>query len=103
MAHHETGSKTLRLFFALWPEEPVRRELGRWAGEMHRVCAGRRMRTANLHITLAFMGQVDAERYGAIVDAARRLQVRPFTLRLDEPGYWKHNHIGWLGASTQPE
>ena len=61
------------------------------------------MRTANLHITLAFLGQVHVERYGAIVDAARSVRVRPFMLRLDEPGYWKHNHIGWLGASTPPE
>jgi 2'-5' RNA ligase len=24
-------------------------------------------------------------------------------LRLDEPGYWTHNHIGWLGATQVPE
>ena len=24
-------------------------------------------------------------------------------LRLDEPGYWTHNHIAWLGATRTPE
>jgi 2'-5' RNA ligase len=27
---------------------------------------------------------------------------RRFTLRMDQPGYWKHNHIAWLGASQVP-
>jgi len=80
----------------------VRRELGRWSGAMHRLCTGRRMISANLHVTLAFLGQVDARRCGSIVDAARGVRVRPFVLRLDEPGYWSHNHIAWLRASDPP-
>jgi len=57
----------------------------------------------NLHITLAFLGQVDAAQFDAIVAAARGVQARRFTLRLDEPGYWTHNHIAWLGATKAPE
>lgn len=61
------------------------------------------MPTENLHITLAFLGQVDAAQFDAIVAAARGVQARRFTLRLDEPGYWTHNHIAWLGATKAPE
>lgn len=60
------------------------------------------MRTENLHITLAFLGQVEAERLDAVIAAAQSAQPRRFTLRLDEPGYWTHNHIAWLGATQVP-
>ena len=60
------------------------------------------MHTENLHITLAFIGQVDAARLDDIVAAARGVQARSFMLRVDQPGYWKHNRIAWLGASQVP-
>lgn len=67
------------------------------------MCTGRRTPTENVHITLAFLGRVDAGQFDAIVAAARGVQARRFMLRLDEPGYWTHNHIGWLGATQVPE
>ena len=92
----------MRLFFALWPPDATRRELGRWARALHESCTGRRMATENLHVTLAFLGQVEAWRLDAISASASRVRPRQFTLRLDEPGYWPHNHIAWLGASEPP-
>jgi len=92
----------LKLFFALWPGEAPRRELGRWAAALHEICTGRRTRTENLHITLAFLGQVDADRFDAVVAAARSVQPCRCTLRMDQPGYWTHNNIAWLGASRMP-
>ncbi len=38
----------------------------------------------------------------AIVAAARGLRPRRFMLRMDQPGYWQHNRIAWLGASQVP-
>jgi len=60
------------------------------------------MHTENLHVTLAFIGQVDAARLDDIVAAARTVQARQFTLRMDQPGFWKHNRIAWLSASRVP-
>ncbi len=60
------------------------------------------MHTENLHVTLAFLGQVDAARLDDIVAAARTVRARQFTLRMDQPGFWKHNRIAWLGASRVP-
>jgi 2'-5' RNA ligase len=61
------------------------------------------MRTENLHITLAFLGQVDGGQFDAIVAAARGVHAQRFMLRLNEPGYWTHNHVAWLGATQVPE
>jgi 2'-5' RNA ligase len=52
---------------------------------------------------LAFLGQVNAAQLEAIVEVARSVQARRFMLRLDEPGYWTHNHIAWQGATKVPE
>jgi len=93
----------MKLFFALWPDDAPRREMGRWAAALHRLCTGRRTPTDNLHITLAFLGQVEPARLETIVAAARSVQPRQFTLRMDQPGYWKHNNIAWLGASEAPQ
>jgi len=61
------------------------------------------MPTENLHITLAFLGRVDAGQFDAIVAAARSVRAQRFTLHLNEPGYWTHNHVAWLGARNVPE
>ena len=102
MATPRAGPKPLRLFFALWPGDDARRELGRWARSLHELCTGRRVPTEKLHITLAFIGQIDAGRFDDIVAAARSVQPQRFTLRMDRPGYWTHNHIAWLGSSEVP-
>jgi len=86
----------------LWPDDAARRELDRWALALHRHCGGRRMRPENLHITLAFLGEVDASRVEEIAAAARSATPRRFAMLMDQPGYWKHNRIAWLGASRTP-
>ena len=91
------------MFFALWPDAHTQAKLGQCAQAMHRACGGKRMRTANLHITIAFLGQVRIERINELVAAASGVPQRPFSLRLDKPGFWKHNRIAWLGAQVVPD
>ncbi|MBI1283036.1 MAG: RNA 2',3'-cyclic phosphodiesterase [Thiobacillus sp.] len=93
---------TLRLFFALWPDDATRIALhhaGKW---LHKHWGGRRMRPDTLHITLAFLGSTPAEQLGALIACADTLQLEAFELILDQAGYWRHNRIGWLGASQTP-
>lgn len=90
------------MFFALWPDERVKLALGQWAGAFHAACGGRRMRTENLHITIAFIGAIARDRIEALAEAAASVQAREFDLLLDQPGYWKHNRIAWLGAGDVP-
>jgi 2'-5' RNA ligase len=92
----------VRLFFALWPDDSVRAELARWSRELHAVCGGRPMRAENLHLTLAFLGNVEDARVAEVERAAGEVAPRAATLVLDRPGYWKHNRIAWAGASVVP-
>ncbi|MBF3346235.1 RNA 2',3'-cyclic phosphodiesterase, partial [Pseudomonas aeruginosa] len=46
----------LRLFFALPCPPPLAERIGRWRDD--RPLPGRQVATANLHLTLAFLGQV---------------------------------------------
>ena len=60
------------------------------------------MRRDTLHLTLAFVGEVQRDRLPALREAAGRLVWEPFTLQLDRLGCWQHNHIAWAGARHTP-
>ena len=93
---------TLRLFFALWPDDATRDALNRTGKWLHQHWGGRRMRADTLHITLAFLGSTPAEQLKSLVACAGSAQTDAFELVLDQAGYWRHNRIGWLGASDTP-
>jgi 2'-5' RNA ligase len=96
----ETG--TLRLFFALWPDAVTRTTLNQTGKWLHKNWGGRRMRAETLHITLAFLGGTPAEQLDELIACADSVQTKAFELVLDQAGYWRHNRIGWLGASQMP-
>ncbi|WP_458527413.1 2'-5' RNA ligase family protein, partial [Onishia taeanensis] len=56
-----------RLFLALWPDPAVREALSSTAGQAHLACRGRPVAPEQLHLTLAFLGQVPTERLSALV------------------------------------
>jgi len=56
----------------------------------------------NLHLTLAFLGDLSAERVADARAAADGLAAGSFELRLDRLGYWKHNRILWAGGESAP-
>ena len=91
-----------RLFFALWPGESARAALAAWSRELRALCGGRAPHPQDLHLTLAFLGSLDADRIAAIERAAGEVAPRAATLVLDRPGFWKHNRIVWAGASSPP-
>ncbi|KVW94779.1 2'-5' RNA ligase [Thiobacillus denitrificans] len=93
---------TLRLFFALWPDDATRDALNRAGKWLHQHLGGRRMRAETLHITLVFLGSTPAEQLDALTACVDAAQADAFELVLDQAGYWRHNRIGWLGASQAP-
>ena len=93
---------SLRLFFALWPDDATRDALNRTGKWLHRRWGGRRMRADTLHITLAFLGRTPAEQLDVLAACADTVKTGAFDLILDQAGYWRHNRIGWLGASETP-
>jgi 2'-5' RNA ligase len=96
------GARPLRLFFALWPGDAARAALERWSAAIQCVAGGRATRGASIHMTLAFLGDTDADRLDALKAASAHVGVRPFDLVLDQPGFWKHNHLVWAGATELP-
>jgi 2'-5' RNA ligase len=92
---------TRRLFFALWPDADTRTALAILAKErlQHR---GRPVATDNLHITLAFPGNVTAGVQTCLEEAAGRLVGTPFELAIDRLGYWPGPRIIWAAPSYMP-
>ncbi len=93
---------TLRLFFALWPDDATRDALNRTGKWLHQHWGGRRMRADTLHITLAFLGSTAVDQLDVLAACADSVHTEPYELVLDQAGYWRHNRIGWLGASRTP-
>ena len=69
-----------RLFLALWPEAVERRQMAELAAS---VAGRRRVRDANLHLTLAFLGATDPARLAAYEAALADLAVPALELVLD--------------------
>lgn len=92
----------MRLFFALWPDTETRAALHAWAREAQTECGGRVMRADTLHLTLAFLGDVEPAQVKDVQDVHQRAPLTPFTLVLDQLGYWPARKILWAGAQMPP-
>lgn len=96
------AEKTLRLFFALWPDADTRAALDRTGKWLHQHWEGRRTRPETLHLTLVFLGAVDASRLDELRELAAQVRAEKFALKFDQAGCWRHNRVGWLGAGETP-
>mgnify|MGYP000476091473 CR=1 FL=1 len=90
-----------RLFFALWPDEAVRRQLAAYP-PLLKGCGGRLVVLENLHITLAFLGSINADTRRCMERAADAISLPAFTLQLDQLGFWRRPQVVWLGSETMP-
>ena len=92
-----------RVFFALWPDERVRAGLAQAARRMHRVSHGQRTRDDRFHLTLAFVGEVNAENLARLRVPPAEVFTSGFLLTLDDWGCWARNGICWAAPSRIPE
>lgn len=92
----------MRLFFALWPPAQLAEQLDEWGGDVRRRHGGRATHIESLHLTLAFLGDVQPMQLARAAAAAREIVASAFALQLDQPGYFRHNHIVWAGPSVVP-
>ncbi|MGY6031032.1 RNA 2',3'-cyclic phosphodiesterase [Phytobacter sp. AG2a] len=91
-----------RLFFALDLPDETRQDIVRWRADHLAQDAGRPVAGANLHLTLAFLGEVSAEKQKALEAMAGRITQPGFTLRLDDAGQWLRSRVVWLGCRQSP-
>lgn len=92
-----------RLFFALWPDRRAGAALARLAAEVAHHAQGRAPRGGSLHVTLAFVGAVAAERLPEVVAAGARAARTgaPFELTLERIGGTAYG-IAWLAPDAVP-
>lgn len=90
--------ESLRLFFALWPDDATRTALIQLQSTMH----GRLVHYDNLHLTLAFLGQQPAALLPELKEILARLTPMTITLTLDRVGYFTRNRIAWAGMHQVP-
>ncbi|HEX7080767.1 MAG TPA: RNA 2',3'-cyclic phosphodiesterase [Gammaproteobacteria bacterium] len=84
---NEERARRRRVFFALWPDDATRNAISRASRRVVRLCGGRPTAKRNLHVTVAFLGGLDAEQL------ERASQVPPipvgaFELELDSLAYF---------------
>lgn len=95
-------SDSTRLFFAVTPPEPLQQSLVKWRADQFPAEAGRPVAAANLHLTLAFPGDVSAEKQATLMRLASRIRQPGFQLTLDDAGHWPRSGVVWLGPARSP-
>jgi 2'-5' RNA ligase len=92
----------MRLFFAVWPDEAAARSLETLALALADVAGGKPVPREKVHLTLAFLGEVAADRVESAVAAGARARGAPFPLRLDEVGSFRRAAVAWAGCKRSP-
>lgn len=92
------ATETLRLFFALWPDDATRIALK----QLQAPIKGRSVPHNNLHLTLAFLGQQPASIISTAKEILSRLSSPTAPLKLDQLGYFTRKRIAWVGTHQIP-
>lgn len=94
----------MRCFVALWPDDAARERLTAVAREQQRrFPRARAMCAENLHLTLAFIGELDEARAAVVAAALDALPFEDFTWTLDAVGAFDRARVLWAaGADCEP-
>ncbi len=87
-----------RLFFALYPDDNVRK---RCIDLIQQIPGKRRVSLQNLHLTLHFIGETDAQ--DCLINHAEKILCKPFSLIIDHYGYFNRAKVLWAGPKQYPD
>ena len=101
----------MRLFFALWPDADVTRQLTQVARQLELEGRSRWLDPKNYHVTLAFVGELPATKLAVLQQIGRSLRAPRFTFTCDSIEFWRESKVvvaaahaaspGLLNLSTQ--
>lgn len=97
------GLRPAKLFLALSPPEPVRRELAAAGRELGERCPGRSTRPDTIHMTLVFIGQLARERVPALIEALAAIRAPALCLELDRTACWRPAKVAVLQPGRPPQ
>ena len=92
-----------RLFFALWPDDATRKAITAVVKQAAQYHQGKLIRTDNLHLTLAFLGNVDEAQRDCVEAVAESISMTAFSLCLEHLGVFQREKVLWLGIKEQPD
>jgi 2'-5' RNA ligase len=95
-------SRSLRLFFALWPGDALRGQIWDATRPAVATSGGRAVARENLHLTLAFLGNVEPALLARVREAAARVKMPGFELIVDQLGFWSRPRILLAQPSVYP-
>jgi RNA 2',3'-cyclic 3'-phosphodiesterase len=91
-----------RLFFALWPDDEIRKEICNISNQFKDENI-RLTKISNLHITLAFLGEVSEQAQQELEEKVSLIKIEPFNIELTRIGWWKKPQILWIGTTDIPK
>ena len=95
-------AEPVRLFFALWPEAGLQQTFYEAGLKLYQRCGGRPTRRENIHLTLAFLGEVDADRMQCVMDVADQITLPTFDMLFTCLGWWRQNQVAWAATDETP-
>jgi len=92
-----------RLFFALVPDEATRERIVGVAAALRLEAGSRLVPRNNLHMTLAFVGEVPSPQVPALLQVGGEQRMDPFRLRFADTEYWPKPEVVVAAARTFPD
>jgi 2'-5' RNA ligase len=92
----------MRCFIAAWPDEVTRLALTSLSDDVRRRIEHRRAtRVDDLHLTLAFVGDLADDVALDLAQAVAKLRFKPFAWQLDTLGFFEQARVVWVGAADE--
>jgi RNA 2',3'-cyclic 3'-phosphodiesterase len=97
------GSRSLRLFFALWPSVTCREALASATADVVARTDGNPVPASNLHVTLAFLGAVPGGTFGSLAGIGSRGGWPTVEPTFDGVEYWAKPKVLVAACSIVPQ
>ena len=88
----------MRAFIAAWPDDATRGRLARVLDQLPVADGARAMQPRNLHLTLAFIGELDTVRAESVAQVCSALRPQQFDWSVDQLGWFARARVAWLGG-----